>query len=108
MDFIYVTANLFVLQLNPSKLFIANMQISFCILCNSFLYWKYKVTPIKKTDMRNNKVNNNQDWTTKQLINLSQSWGYVLPVNVSQRAKANSDEWTTEQFIRVGYRYICL
>lgn len=57
--------------------------------------------------MKTNKANN-QGWTTEQLINLSQSWGYVLPVNVSQRAKANKDEWTTEQFIRVGHRYICL
>ncbi|PIG91437.1 hypothetical protein [Gloeocapsopsis sp. IPPAS B-1203] len=59
--------------------------------------------------MRRNTVNNNnQDWTTEQLINLSQSWAYVLPVNVNQRAKAEDDVWTTEQFIRVGHRYICL
>lgn len=59
--------------------------------------------------MRRNKVNrNNQDWTTEQLINMSQSWGYVLPVNVSQRANAKDDVWTTEQFIRVGNRYICM
>lgn len=55
-----------------------------------------------------NKVNSdNQGWTTEQLINLSQSWAYVSPVNVN-RAKAEDDVWTTEQFIRVGNRYICL
>ncbi|AFZ32950.1 hypothetical protein ABN584_09395 [Gloeocapsa sp. BRSZ] len=57
--------------------------------------------------MRRNKVNNNQGWTTERLINLSQSWGYVVPVSTN-RAKAEDDVWTTEQFIRVGNRYICL
>ncbi|MBE9191154.1 hypothetical protein IQ230_12470 [Gloeocapsopsis crepidinum LEGE 06123] len=54
-----------------------------------------------------NKANNNQGWTTEQLINLSQSWAYVFPVNAN-RVKAEDEAWTTEQFIRVGNRYICL
>jgi len=57
--------------------------------------------------MKNLNKANNQDWTTEQLITLSQSWAYVFPVHLN-RAKANNDEWTTEQFIRVGNRYICL
>ncbi|WP_168192345.1 hypothetical protein [Chroococcidiopsis sp. TS-821] len=57
--------------------------------------------------MKRNK-SNNQGWTTEQLINFSQSWGYVVPVHTTNRAKAEDDAWTTEQFIRVGHRYICL
>ncbi|MBE9191155.1 hypothetical protein IQ230_12475 [Gloeocapsopsis crepidinum LEGE 06123] len=55
-----------------------------------------------------NKANNNQGWTTEQLINLSQSWAYVLPIHVNQRAKGVNEAWTTEQFIRVGNRFTCL
>lgn len=56
-----------------------------------------------------NNTNRNQSetWTTEQLINLSQSWAYVFPVSVNQ-AQAKDDSWNSEQFIRVGNRFICL
>lgn len=50
---------------------------------------------------------NNQGWTTKQLINLSQSWAYVFPVKAN-RTKTADDVWTTEQFIRAGNQHIHL